>query len=80
MGSMTRCWKSLREGRSWFGNVVTAKEPWQISSGRVTLRWKDHEEGSKRVVGRCKEMDRAELEIDVERARGSCGLEKASQS
>ena len=41
---------------------------------------KDHEEGSKRVVGRCKEMDRAELEIGVERARGSCGLEKASQS
>ena len=51
-----------------------------MPSGRVNLRWKDHEEGSKRMRGRCKGMDRAELERDVERAREPCRLEKAGQS
>ena len=41
-----------------------------VKYARVTLRWKDHEECSKRVVGRCKGMDRAELERDLEQARG----------
>ena len=31
---------------------------------------------SKTVDGRCKGMDRAELELDVEGDRGLCGLEK----
>ena len=35
---------------------------------------------SKSVVGQCKGMDRAELERDVEGARGPCDMEKASQS
>ena len=58
--------------------MVTAK-PWQIPSGRVNLSWKDREECSKSVVGRCKAMDRDALERDAEEALNS-GLEKARQS
>ena len=52
----------------------------RLPSGKVKLRWKVDEEGSKRVVGQCKGMDRVELERDMERARVSWVLEKAGQS
>ena len=35
---MTRCWRSLRGGRSWFGRVVTAKGTLagQSRGGKIT--------------------------------------------
>ena len=51
------------------------KEPWQVKFEVEISRG-----SSKRVVGRCKWMDRNELERGVERARGPCGLDKADQS
>ena len=56
--------------------TCTRKEPWQTHSSRVKITMK----ASKKVVGQCKGIDRAELEGDVEGARGLNGLEKACYS
>ena len=45
------------------------REPFLQNWGRITRK------ASKTVVGQCKGMDRAELERDVEGARGPSGLE-----
>ena len=52
----------IKKKLRWCGHMGEQREPWQQTpSCRVKLRGYDHEEGQQ-VVGRCKRMDRAELE------------------
>ena len=66
----------------WFGHVVRVNGTLthNISQGNAEGNFKITSKASKTMVEWCKGMYSAELEWDVEGARGQCGMEKMCQS